>query len=181
MMHDTAPHMVRPALTVRFGIWNSMKSDTRSDVPSVQRSLNMRTDCGFIGDENSIGTSAGRNIFEEFCALRILVASIRRNTAEIARSTIFSFARSCSFMKTPNLDFAAFPLIASSRSISSPGPSPSSTIEIEDPEGSVFDLSFLVKRLVTSPTALPKTMTIRMNATQVFITFLSVLRSECET
>ena len=68
-----------------------MKSETKSEDPSVQISLNINTDCGFKGDENSIGTSAGMNILLEFWAFRMLVARIRRNTAEIARSTNCSF------------------------------------------------------------------------------------------
>ena len=95
MTRDTAAQTERPTLDIRLGSWNSMKSETNNDVPNVQKSLNIRTDCGFNGEANSIGTSAGRKILLEFWALRIFVASKSRNTAEIAISTICSVLRSC--------------------------------------------------------------------------------------
>ena len=158
-----------------------MKSDTISDVPSVQRSLNMSTDWGLIGDEKSIGTSAGRKILLEFCAFRILVASTRRNTAETTRSTICSLVMLYCFIIWPILDLANVPSAASSSEISSPGPSsPSTTVEMTVSVPSLPDLSSLSKRFATSPTMAPKTIKTRISATQVFITFLIVLRRECE-
>ena len=70
-----------------------MKSDRKNDIPSVQVSLNMRTDCGLSGDAKSIVTSAGWNNLPELFEFATFVARMSRNNAEIAISTIFCRAR----------------------------------------------------------------------------------------
>ena len=173
MIIENEPHRLSPALIVRLGIWNKAKTDIRSDDPSVQRSLNISTDCGLIGDAKSIGTSAGRKILFEFFALMMLTARMSRKRAEIAKSTIFSFARSCSAISPFKK-----PSRASAADISSPG-SPSSSVSRTVTVLSA--LSVLLSSMApNNPIMPPKTIMITKMTAQVFIIFLSVLRSEWE-
>ena len=93
-MMENAPHVLKPALYIRLGIWNIMYRHMNRVKPRFMRSLNIRTDCGFSGEEKSIGTSAGLKScpdFPEFVMLRVIM---KKNAATTIRSVTSALSRS---------------------------------------------------------------------------------------